>query len=328
MTKITRFADPKDPLNKDKFTYKYADGTVIKDAKILEWILALRIPPAWTNVTINYGTTDKQTCCGYDPAGRMQCLYSTAHKERAKKQKYCDLIKFGEKLPQINADMKTALASERYTMNKVIAIVLRIVTCCGFRLGTLTYEAQNESYGITTIRREHIKFDKGAAHISFIGKKGVHNECTVTDPEIVRCLQELVAVKKADDHVMQYQHGGEWHHLRHVDVNSWLKERGETFTSKDFRTFTANVVLIDALKTQDPNSMTVTARKKAVNAAADLVADTIHNTRAITKKDYCDPEVIEMYIDHPVRYRKMFITPGTPARNMFINYLKMKCVIG
>lgn len=331
MTKITRFADAKDPVNKDKFVYKYADGTVIKDKKILEWIAMLRIPPAWTNVTINYGTSEKQTCCGYDPAGRMQCLYSTVHKERARRQKYCDLIKFGEKLPQIQADMKAAMDGGRYTKNKLIAIVLRIVTCCGFRLGTLTYEAQNDSYGITTIRREHIKFERSApngalaAHISFIGKKGVQNDCTVADPQVVACLQELAKVKKADDHIMQYQLGGTWLHLKHTDVNAWLKERGETFTSKDFRTFIANIMIVDYLKDKDPNSLTPAARKKALNAEVVKVAATIHNTPTVCKKDYIDPEIIEMYLEHPITYRKFFITPGTPARNMFLNYLRWKC---
>lgn len=325
MTKITRFADVKDPLNKDKFIYRYADGTQIKDKKILEWIALLRIPPAWVNVTINYDMGTKQTCCGYDPAGRMQCLYSTAHKEKARRQKYCDLIRFGEKLPQIQADMKTALSSEKYTKNKLIAIVLRIVTCCGFRLGTLTYEAQNESYGITTIRREHVKFEPKGAHISFIGKKGVQNDCTVSDPQVVACLQDLTKVKKADDHVMQYQLGGAWHHLKHTDVNSWLKERGETFTSKDFRTFIANTMIVDQLKDKDPNGLTATTRKRALNVEVVKVAATIHNTPTVCKKDYIDPEIIEMYLEHPVTYRKWFITPGTPARNMFLNYLKWKC---
>lgn len=328
MTKITRFADVKDPLNKDKFTYKYADGTVIKDKNILEWILGLRIPPAWVNVTINYNTTDKQTCCGYDPAGRMQCLYSTAHKARARKNKYCDLIKFGEKMPQIQADMRAALESERYTKNKIIAIVLKIVTCCGFRLGTLTYEAQNESYGITTIRREHVTFSAAGAHIKFIGKKGVLNECTVGDAQIVKFLRELVAIKKTDDHVMQYTVNGAWFHLKHTDVNTWLKERGETFTSKDFRTFVANTLIIEFLADKDPNPLASTVRKRTMNAEIIKVAATIHNTPAVCKSDYIFSDILDMYMEHPIKYRKMFITPATNPRQMFINYLKMICVVG
>jgi DNA topoisomerase-1 len=327
MTKIARFADPKDPLNLSKFQYRYADGTVLKDKTILAWIAALRIPPAWTGVTINYNTTDKQTCCGYDAKGRMQCLYSEVHKDRAKKQKYCDLIRFGEKLPQINADMNAALDTDRYTKNKLIAIVLKIVTCCGFRLGNLSYEAENSSYGITTIRREHVQFTPEGAHIKFIGKKGVLNECSVNDAKIVACLHDLVKVKKADDHVMQYTSGGEWHHLKHTDVNHWLKERGETFTSKDFRTFVANTMIIDFLTDKDPNPLTATARKKTMNGEIKRVAEVIHNTPAVCRKDYILTTILDMYMEKPVLYRKFFITPATNPRQMFINYLKLKCLV-
>lgn len=322
MTLITR------TTNKDVATYTYADGKRVTDQATLDWIVSLRIPPAWIEVKIWYGVSQPQTCCGRDAKGRLQCLYSATHKTRAKKEKYCQLIGFGESLPRVQADISKALESDRWTRNKVIALVLRLVMCCGFRLGTAAYEAQNDSFGITTIRREHIRAVADGLNIHFVGKKGVENDCNVTDPALVRLLRDLLAVKKADPHVMMYTLGGEWIHLRHTEVNDWLRERGNTFTSKMFRTWHANMTLIDLLRAEDPNGLSVAARKRAVNVAADQVSDAIHNTRAVTKSQYCDPEVIEMYIDHPVKYRKMFITPGTPARNMFINFLKLKCVTG
>lgn len=325
MTLITRFIQ--ENSTPKKFIYRYADGREVADAKTLAWITALRIPPAWTEVKIWYGVSQSQTCCGRDERGRLQCLYSAVHKDRARQQKYCDLIKFGEKLPQIQADMNAALASSRYTKNKLIAIVLRIVTCCGLRLGTLTYEAKNDSYGITTIRREHVTFRREGAFIKFVGKKGVVNECSVDDPRVVESLRELVRVKKADDHVMQYQLGGEWIHLAHTDVNAWLKSRGETFTSKDFRTFIANTLIVDFMRDKDPKALTATARRRTLNAEIKKVAAIVHNTPTVCRKDYIDPAIVEMYIEHPVTYRKFFITPGTPARNMLINYFRFKCAV-
>lgn len=328
MPKISRFVDEKDPLNKDKFKYLYPDGTKVTDKTTLEWINSLRIPPAWTQVTIFYNMSSKQTCCGYDAVGRLQCLYSAKHREKARAQKYCDLITFGEKLPSIQNDIKKYLESGRYTKLKIIALILRIVMCCSFRLGTLTYEAKNDSYGITTIRRQHVKFANGKVVIAFIGKKGVHNECVISDPIVVKILSELVSIKKEDDHVMMYNIGGihgQWIHIKHTDVNVFLREYGETITSKDFRTFQSNMILIDGLKTQDPNGMKITARKKVIKAIAEKVADIVHNTPAISKKDYIDPEIIDLYINHPVKYRKMFITPNATARIMFLNWLKQKC---
>lgn len=325
MTKITRFADPKDPVNKDKFTYKHADGTQIKDKTVLEWIVSLRIPPAWVNVTINYGGTTKQTCCGYDPAGRMQCLYSSAHIKTARAKKYCDLITFGEKLPAITGDIKKSLDATRFTKLKIIALVLKIVACCSFRLGTLTYEAQNESYGITTIRKQHVMFKGNEASISFIGKKGVLNECVVTDSQCVTALKELCTLKKPDDHVMMYTINGVWEHIKHTDINNFLKSYGENITSKDFRTFQSNMLIIDLMRSHDPNPLKPTQRKKTLNDAIKQVAAIVHNTPAVCKKDYIDPEILELYLDHPVKYRSNFITGVLSARIMFMNWLRKKC---
>lgn len=325
MTKIARFADVKDPTDKNKFTYKHADGTPVKDKVVLDWILSLRIPPAWVNVVINYGGTTKQTCCGYDPAGRMQCLYSTKHIESARSKKYCDLIVFGEKLPAITGDIKKALDQTRFTKLKITALVLKIVACCSFRLGTLTYEAQNESYGITTIRKNHVTITGAEASISFIGKKGVLNECVVTDTQCVQALKELLAVKKTDDHVMMYTVGGTWEHIRHTDINNFLKSYGENITSKDFRTFQSNMLIIDLMRSVDPNGLKPTQRKKVLNDAVKQVAAIVHNTPAVCKKDYIDPEILQLYIDHPIKYRSKFITGLSSARIMFMNWLKQKC---
>jgi DNA topoisomerase-1 len=325
MTKIIRFTDPKDPLNKEKWVYKFVDGTQVNDSKILEWISSLRIPPAWTNVTIFYNMSSKQTCCGYDPAGRLQCLYTQKHITQARKMKYCDLISFGIKLPEIQNDIKRALDSTKITKTKVIALILKIVVCCNFRLGTLTYEAQNDSYGITTIRKEHVTFGPKTATIKFIGKKGVLNECRVEDEQCVNALRELAEVNKNDDHVMMYFTDGEWIHIKHTDVNNFLKKYGENFTSKDFRTFQANMLLIDGMRDKDPAALKPTQRKKVLLDVVRHVAATVHNTPAVCRKDYIDPEIIDLYVEHPIKYRSKFITPGTTSRIMFMNWLRDKC---
>lgn len=326
MTKITRFVDPKDPENKDKFKYLYPDGTQVKDRKILEWISSLRIPPAWTGVTINYSMSTKQTAVGVDAKGRMQALYSEQHIKKARHQKYCDLIEFGEKLPRIQSDIVRALDAARFSKSKIIALILKIVACCSFRLGTLTYEAQNESYGITTIRKQHVTFESGKAIIKFIGKKGVLNECVVEDDQCVKALLELHKIKKPDDHIMMYQHAGSFEHIKHTDVNNWLKSYGENFTSKDFRTFASNILIIERLRVGDhPGGLLPTKRKKKMNDAIKEVAAIVHNTPAVCRKDYIDPRILELYMEHPVNYRSRFITPGTDARIMFLHWLRAHC---
>lgn len=321
MTIITKFTG-KDPLDKTKYIYKYADGTIITDKKIIEWIDDLRIPPMWKNVIINYNSSKSQTVCGYDDKNRQQCLYSEAHIKKARNQKYEDLIAFCESLPKIEAQINKNLLSTKFTKNKIIALILKIVLCCNFRLGTLTYEAQNESYGITTIRSEHLTFKKDGVYFDFIGKKGVQNECKISDPLLVKILYDLRNIKKADDHIMMYQIANEWFHIKHTDINNWLKEFGNSFTSKDFRTVRANLMIIDLLKDHDPNLLKPTERKKIMNSQIKEISEEIHNTLAVCRKDYIDSNILDLYLNHPVKYRKLFITPNITARIKFINWLK------
>lgn len=301
--------------------YQTHNGKTVDDPIILDWITSLRIPPAWTDVKIFY--QKNKTCCGYDAKGRKQCLYSETHRERARANKYCDLIAFGERILEIQADMRRALQSTKMTKNKIISLVLHIVVHCSFRLGTLKYEEQNESYGITTIRDSHLRFHQNKIDISFIGKKGVLNECQIDDPEIVNILKKITSTDRGDTHVMMYQEGGEWYHLTHLDVNKFLNEYGKTFTSKDFRTFQSNMSIIELLP--DPQPLAKNIRKRTMNEAIKKVAHEIHNTPAVCRKDYIDPELLQCYMEHPVKYRKMFVTPDTSSRVKFLNWLKLKC---
>jgi len=300
---------------------------VINDEKILKWIESLVIPPAWQKVQIDTSLQAVQIAWGYDLKNRQQVIYSKSHIIKARKEKYCNLVKFGETLPKIMADIDSYLKAEKFTKNKIIALTLKIVDCCSFRLGTLKYEHGNNSYGITTITPEHLTFEKnGNININFVGKKGVENDCTITDPLIVTNLKKLSEIDKKDRHIMTYQEGKEWFHVKHTEVNYFLNEYGENFTSKDFRTFRSNTLLIDLLrKEEDPYKLEPSKRKKQMNAAILEVSALIHNTKAIAQKDYIDPEILQLYMEHPIAYRSKFITPKTDARILFINWLKLKC---
>lgn len=304
----------------------------VKDPEILEYIEAMRIPPAWRDVWVDTSPDAVQIACGVDARGRQQCMYSQAHIKRARAQKYCDLITFGEKLPYVQRDISGYLRSGRWSKNKIIAIILRIVMSCAFRLGTLKYEQQNSTYGVTTLRREHVSFSRDGkeCYISFVGKKSVVNECAITinsDPELVRAMRELWLEPKDDDHLMKYHISGTgWVQILHTDVNDFLGSYGANITSKDFRTFTSNILLIDLLQEGEaPNQLTPPARKRKMNAAIKEVALLVHNTKAVCQKDYIDPRILQLYMEHPIKYRSLFITGTVDTRVRFINWLKSHC---
>ena len=307
--------------NKYYYTIK---GVTVTDEVILDYIKSLVIPPAYRNVEIYYVKKPKILFSGIDSKDRVQCIYSKSWCDNARSLKLCNLISFGETLPSIISDMKSQMESKKPTKNKIIATLLRVITFCYFRIGNVKYEKLYTSYGISTVTKKHIKFNKNGAHISFIGKKGVLNTCTVIDPSTINALKSLVNLDQSDPHIFVYYEDGEYKHIKHTEVNDWLNKYGP-FTSKLFRTFDSNIILLKLLGKDNPSALSPNVRKKKIVNAVREVSTMVHNTSAICKKDYIDPEIIDIYLKHPVRFKKLFITPSSDTRIKFINYLKQKC---
>jgi DNA topoisomerase I len=312
---------------KDKFWYENVDGDRIKDKKILEYIQNLHIPPRYHDVSIFFIKNPKILFQGYDDAGRLQQIYSPAHCKAACKKKFQSLIDFGHALPKIYSDCEKFMSSSKPTKNKIISIIIKIISLCYFRVGNTKYVRLYDHYGISTITTSHIQKKSKGLRIEFVGKKGVINECLIEDPKINNALGSLVSGKKPKDHVFTYEENGETKLISAIEINNWLRQYGDDFSTKMFRNFDSNVLFIEFMRKEhsaqdaDPDQIPLSKRKKALVAAMKEVSQEINNTPAICKKAYMSPDLIKLYLDHPRKYKTMFLKPGS-ARLAFINFLK------
>jgi DNA topoisomerase-1 len=330
-----------------KFAYIDAAGKRITNKKVLEYIGSLVIPPKYADVKIYVAMRGDDPCApvkltytGIDPAGRTQYGYSAAWKARASRAKYKDLIAFGHVLPRIRRRVASSLADPNASvapaMDTTIALIVRIVSICHFRLGHLKYKDLYKSYGVSTIEVRHLKFSQRptggtVAKISFVGKKGVKNNCLIDAPDVVHHLANMIAGKQPKEHVFTYTPADD-PSMRAVikanDINLWMREFGADISSKMFRTYATNVMMIEQLnamarrklKMEMPESLTIAQRKKNINMALDEVSGTVHNTRAVCKKEYTYPPLIDMYLNHPRRYARMFLG-DVEAEHAFLQFL-------
>ena len=132
------------------------NGKPIADKAIAEYVKNLVIPPAYKNVRIYYENNPKILYDGIDAKGRLQQIYSKKWRTAADKQKFKKLIKFGKDLPIIFGNIYKHIFDKNNTQNKCIAIILKIVSVCYFRIGNHKYEKLYESHGISTIKKHHI----------------------------------------------------------------------------------------------------------------------------------------------------------------------------
>ncbi len=313
---------------KDQYDIKDKSGKTVTDKKILDYIKLLVIPPAYKNVKIFVENSPKILYEGFDDKGRKQQIYSCSWVKKAKRKKFQSLLKFGKMLPNIYLSINKHIRSPELNKDKIISIILRIISVCYFRIGNLKYQKLYGSFGVSNIQKKHVKIGTKTVDIKFIGKKGVLNECVVSDDILVQEIKKIHASKGGPtDYMFTYNEAGEKKMITAIDVNNWLKAHDPSFTTKMFRTFDTNVLLIDYLKRHhegklpNPSELKVSHRKQNIVNAMKEISNCVNNTPAICKKSYANGDLIEMYIQHPKKFEKEILTDAS-SRLIFINFLK------
>lgn len=318
----------------EKGSYEYIDskGAKIHEANILEYIKNLVIPPNYNNVEIFYQTTGQPKILyqGMDTKNRLQRIYSPTWNNKASRRKFCELLNFSEQIHNISHTVKEQMVSDIHTKNKMIAMIIRLVMVCYFRIGNKKYQELYGSFGAMNIRKRHIKFKtyEGGEYmfISFSGKKGVLNTCDIIDKQLIDEVKKLLKFRDEEDMVFLWNNNGVRTPVKAIDINHWLNKFDPVITSKDFRTYDSNIFLLIFLRKQkDPTVISTNLRKKIIVAAMKQISEKIHNTPAILKKNYTAGGIVDMFINDPYKFQKYFINDKSP-KQAFIEYLRDYCV--
>lgn len=319
---------------KDNGVYKFVDSKnkPITDKEILEYIGKLVIPPNYKDVKIFYTKLGQPKILyqGHDSKNRLQRIYSPEWTKKAARRKFCELLNFAEQIQSITSKVKEQMLVEPHTKQKMIAMIMRMVMVCYFRIGNKRYQELYGSFGAMNIRPHHVKFHidkdgKELMHVSFSGKKGILNSCNISDTLLIKEMKKLLRVRDDDEMIFQWNDSGLKVPVRAIDINAWLKNFDNTITSKDFRTYDANIFLIIFLRAQKDPKLTATShRKKIIIAAMKVISEKIHNTPAILKKNYTAGGIIDLYINEPLKFSRYFLKDDTP-RQALITYLRDYC---
>jgi DNA topoisomerase-1 len=275
------------------FSYAVA-GRRLADAATLARIKKLAIPPAWTNVWIARDPRGHLQATGRDARGRKQYRYHAAWTAERDAIKYEHLLEFARVLPAIRRQVARDLSAPPLSRERVLGTVIRLLERTHIRVGNDEYARLNRSYGLTTLKNRHVRVRGRRVEFRFTGKSGVHHAVALDDPylanEVRRC-QELPGQT-----LFEYRDAS--HRLRKVgssEVNEYLAAiAGPNVTAKDFRTWWATVSTFVRLRRAGPKP-TARARKRAVLSAIDEVARQLGNTRAVCRKGYVHPRVLDAY---------------------------------
>ena len=276
------------------FRYIDADGNQIRDRATLKRIRSLVIPPAWTDVWICADENGHIQATGRDDRGRKQYRYHPRWREVRDHTKFDRMIQFGEALPRIREQVASDLRRHGLPREKVLAAVVALLGSTFIRVGNPEYARENESYGLTTMRDEHVTIRGEKLHFEFRGKSGVDHEVDLRDrklAKVVKRCQELPGQA-----LFQFtDEAGSTHAVTSSDVNAYLKEiTGESFTAKDFRTWGGTTLALLAFHDLPPFENKTQGRKTLVQMFK-TVASQLGNTVAVCRKYYVHPAVTDAY---------------------------------
>lgn len=288
------------------FSYHGPDGTTITDPAVIDRIRALAIPPAWDDVWICPRPNGHIQAVGTDAAGRRQYRYHDEWRVQRDLEKHDRVLRLAPKLPRMRRAVAADLELPGLRRERVLAAALRMLDLAVFRVGGERYapageEAVDEgSFGLATLRVEHVRPRGGVVLVEYPGKGGVRHSVVLDDPALHRVLVALRRGRAPCDELLGYRAADGWHDVRSDDVNARIKELlGEEFTAKDLRTWSATVLAATSLAAAwaggGPRGPGKRARQRAVVAAMREVAEHLGNTPAVARRSYVDPRVIECF---------------------------------
>jgi DNA topoisomerase-1 len=276
------------------WAYYQPDGARITDRSLRKRLNSLAIPPAWTDVWICPDADGHIQATARDARGRKQYRYHPSYREARDQSKFRRMLEFSEVLPALRERVEHDLRAPDLSRRQLLATVVRLLDRTLIRVGNDEYARHNRSYGLTTLRRRHVTIEGDVLRFSFRGKSGVEHTVSLHDPKLARIVQRCRDLPGQE--MFQYVDARKKRQaVSSDDVNEYLKElTGRDITAKDFRTWGGTMLAAVELRTMGVGA---SRRETDTNVlkAIDAVAERLGNTRAVCRKYYIHPTLIEAY---------------------------------
>lgn len=278
------------------FRYVGSDGEPVRDEPTIDRIRALAIPPAWTDVWICSDPRGHIQATGIDGAGRKQYRYHHAWRRRRDAAKFDAMVAFARALPALRRRVRDDLRGEGVDRTRVLAASVRLLDVGFFRIGSDDYARENETYGLTTLLRRHVRIDGDVLVFDYPAKHGRRRVQQILDDDAGAVVRALKRRRGGGPELLAYKERGRWVDVKADEVNEYLKEAaGGDFSAKDFRTWNATALMAVELAVRADRAGPRASRRRIVAAAVRAVAEFLGNTPAVARRSYVDPRVIDRF---------------------------------
>jgi len=310
----------------------------VTDPAILKQLSKIKVPPTYSNVILCPDPRNDLVGQAVDGKGKLQYFYSEKYQAQASHEKNCNLLYFGDKITEIMTDVAEILDAVDTDADSVDeklalhALALRIMTLCHFRPGSSQNIRKNGTYGLTTIGPEHLELNSAGtlARITFVGKKSQINSCVIQDQVAVDFLEALnkhrSKLTKKYSRVKLLDPPGNGPSVTPGSLNDFLQTYHPSITTKTWRTWFANISYIENLLKMGIIPQTIRDRKILSNRVVRTIAEELHHTMAVNKRNYLIPELEALFVRDPEHWISMSAT-YPDAKNFLMAFLNGYCAI-
>jgi DNA topoisomerase-1 len=277
------------------FRYVTADGKTVADEKTLARIGKLRIPPAWVDVRIARGDGSPLQAVGVDNKGRTQYLYHPKFRSQKEEEKFLRVVEFGESLPELRRRVRADLHGDALERRRVLATIVRLIDQGFFRIGNEKSARSESTYGLTTVKPQHVDVRGGVIHFDYIGKWQKAQKRAIADQEAAAIVASLLQIE--GEKLFRFESHDSLHDVKDRQVNDYIQSIiGDKFTAKDFRTWAGTLLCSIALGMLG-QAHTKTERKKRMKKAIAATAEQLGNTPAVCRSSYLCPRLLDEYLE-------------------------------
>ncbi|HAD97952.1 MAG TPA: DNA topoisomerase I [Cryomorphaceae bacterium] len=276
--------------------YRYYNGgeMPLEDEGKLEVVSSIPVPATWSEVHLCPDPQSYILASGYDGSGKFQYLYHPDYLDFRNKLKFEELHHFGEALPRIRRKVRADLKAKEWTEEKLMALLVRVLDKYHLRIGSRVYAQKNQSFGLTTLRKKHLKEEDSDMYFQYQGKSGQLREVHLTDSRLVDLIHEVAEFPGWE--LFSFRQGNASVSASSTKVNHYIQDISQSdFTARTFRTW-AGTVLAVKYYPKAKDELKANPRRDLKAILVEKVAEKLGNTPAVCRDYYIHPGVLEKVV--------------------------------
>lgn len=138
------------------------------------------------------------------------------------REKYDRVLTLGSGLADVRGELVTRLREKGLGRERVLSAGVRMLDVGVFRPGGEEYAPSDDdedgTFGLATLRREHVRLKRGAVLVSYPAKGGVQRTLALRDPLLHRVVNSLLRRRGGGADLLAFRNGRNWHDVRAEDL--------------------------------------------------------------------------------------------------------------